>query len=307
MRDALSAIVREELHRPILGAATHLAEHVRTQHTGIGPMLFYGSCLRAESPEGVMDLYLLTRGQRAFNPTLVMAAANELVPPNIYFWSVPSSEGELRAKGAALTQKQFRRSCRIDAWSPSVWARFCQPARLVDTRDEQDVVETVESVVDAIVTASHWAAHLGPTEGTAHEFWVELFRSTYAVELRPERSNRPGIIVDADPERYEKLLPLAWAAAGIEFEQNGDVFRPQVRDREQARAAWDARIRLGKLLSAARIVKGAFTFDGAVDYLLWKIERHSGVKVEATEWQKRHPFLAAPKVFAKLWRAGAIR
>ncbi|MEM9067371.1 MAG: hypothetical protein AAGE52_02665 [Myxococcota bacterium] len=307
-RSELRALIRAELSREILPAASTLAAHVRELYgESVGSILFYGSCLRADSPEGVMDLYLLTRSNRDFNPTLPLAAANRLIPPNIYFWSIPSEEGELRGKGAAISLEQFQKSCEPGAWSPSIWARFCQPVVLVDSPTEADREATVDAVEQSIVTAAKWAAWLGPSTGSARDYWVALFRATYSVELRPERDDRPGLIVDANRERYERLLPLAWKVAGISFEVEDGEYRPHVDGRPTKARGWRARRALGKGLSVARIVKGAFTFDGAVDYLLWKIERHSGVKVAATEWQKRHPFLAAPSVFAKLWRAGAIR
>ena len=256
-----------------------------------------------------MDLYLLTRSHRDFNATAMLAGLNAMIPPNIFYWETNRGGVRLRGKGAALTLEQFRASCRFDAWSPSVWARFCQPARLVDAPREADVAATVEAVADAVVTAGRWAALLGPEAGTARDYWAALFGATYSVELRPERPDRPQQIVDADPERYAILLPLAWEAAGIEFTCRGEVLHPRVSPSERREAArrWAARRAWGKVLSGLRISKGVLTFDGAVDYLLWKIERHSGVEVDATDWQKRHPFLAAPSVFVKLWRAGAIR
>lgn len=308
-RERLAALTRAELQRPILPAAGELAAHVRGLYgDSVGPILFYGSCLRAETPEGVMDLYLLTRSHREFNATATLAGLNALIPPNIFYWETDRGGQRLRGKGAALTLEQFRASCRFDAWSPSVWARFCQPSRLVDAPTEADVSATVDAIVEAVITAGRWAALLGPEAGSARDFWTALFAATYSVELRPERPDRPQQIVDADPERYAALLPLAWEAAGVEFERRGNELAPRVSAaaRRDAGRMWAARRAWGKVLSGLRISKGVLTFDGAVDYLLWKIERHSGVRVDATEWQKRHPFLAAPSVFVKLWRAGAI-
>ncbi len=309
-RARLTARTRAELRQPILSAAVQLADHVRELYGGsLGPILFYGSCLRADSPEGVMDLYLLTRGHRQFNGSAMLAGLNALIPPNIFYWETERGGERLRGKGAALTLDQFRASCRFDAWSPSVWARFCQPARLVDAPKDADVEATVDGVVEAVMTAARWAALLGPETGTARDYWTALFAATYSVELRPERPDRPAQIVDADPERYAALLPLAWEAAGLAFDRRGEVFHPRLSaaERQQAARRWAARRAWGKVLSGLRISKGVLTFDGGVDYLLWKIERHSGVRIDATDWQKQHPFLAAPSVFAKLWRAGAIR
>ena len=63
----------------------------------------------------------------------------------------------------------------------------------------------------------------------------------------------------------------------------------------------------GKLLSALRLAKAAFTFQGGADYIVWKIERHSGKKIVLTDWQKRHPIIAGVMLLGALLRNGAVR
>ena len=70
---------------------------------------------------------------------------------------------------------------------------------------------------------------------------------------------------------------------------------------------WSFRRRQGKLLAALRLIKAAFTFQGGADYLAWKIERHSKVKVELTDWQRRHPILAAITLVPRLYKRGGFR
>jgi hypothetical protein len=73
-------------------------------------------------------------------------------------------------------------------------------------------------------------------------------------------------------------------------------------DRKRLQAAWRLRRRVGRPLNYARLVKAAFTFDGAARYAAWKIERHTGMPVALTPWRERHPLLAAPGVLWRLWR-----
>jgi len=54
-------------------------------------------------------------------------------------------------------------------------------------------------------------------------------------------------------------------------------------------------------------VKAAVTFDGALDYLLWKIQRHSGVYIEPTGLQRQYPLIFAWPLLFRLWREGAFR
>ena len=54
-------------------------------------------------------------------------------------------------------------------------------------------------------------------------------------------------------------------------------------------------------------MKAAFTFNDALDYILWKIERHSGVYVEPTELQRRHPLLFSWGLLWRVYRKGGFR
>ena len=62
-----------------------------------------------------------------------------------------------------------------------------------------------------------------------------------------------------------------------------------------------------RVLSVGRLVKGALTFDDALDYILWKVERHSGVRVEASARQHRYPLIFAWPLVWRLYRRGAFR
>jgi len=61
------------------------------------------------------------------------------------------------------------------------------------------------------------------------------------------------------------------------------------------------------VLSTLRLAKAAFTFDGALEYLLWKIHRHSGIYLQPTPRQVRFPLLFAWPLLWRLWRQGAFR
>jgi len=79
------------------------------------------------------------------------------------------------------------------------------------------------------------------------------------------------------------------------------------RVRAANRLAWGLRAFQGKLLSVFRLLKAATTFEGGVDYILWKIERHSGVSVEVAPRLKRRPLLAMGVLAWRLYRKGGFR
>ena len=74
-----------------------------------------------------------------------------------------------------------------------------------------------------------------------------------------------------------------------------------------ARVAWSLRKLQGRLLHVLRLMKGLFTFSGGVDYILWKLERHSGVKVEVSDRVRKHPLIFGWGLVWRLYRRGAFR
>lgn len=77
--------------------------------------------------------------------------------------------------------------------------------------------------------------------------------------------------------------------------------------RSEAERIWKSLRRSGKRASVLRLTKASFTFAGGIDYLAWKINRHSGTRVEIKPWQRRWPLLAALTLLPRLLKRGAIR
>ncbi|OYQ33850.1 hypothetical protein CHU95_15150 [Niveispirillum lacus] len=276
----------------------------------VAAILFYGSNLRSGDVEGVLDFYVLVDSLTGWRGSRPLALATRLLPPSVEYWEIPWQGHTLRAKVAVMGIDQFANATRFDCIDTTIWARFTQPVMLAHARDGTARQTVRDAVAQAVTTAARWAAILGPAEGMARDYWEALFKATYSAELRVEKASRGISIVDHAADRYAALLPPAWASASVAFEEIGDGrLRPLLSPARRARGdrAWRWRGRFGKGLNIARLVKAAFTFTGGVDYLLWKLHRHSGVRLDLTPWQRRHPILCAPYILWKLKRMGAIR
>jgi hypothetical protein len=120
-------------------------------------------------------------------------------------------------------------------------------------------------------------------------------------------------LFDAAPEYYEEITRIAMDAVPypVEIVNNpGSVrYRHNVSGglRLLSRFTWGLRTLQGKVLSALRLLKAATTFEGGLDYILWKINRHSGVTVDIEPRLRRHPILAAWVLSWRLYRRGGFR
>lgn len=279
---------------------------VRRHGDTVAAILFHGSCLRDETAVGILDFYVLVDDCRAYHRHPVAALANAVLPPSVGF--VPGGQGRnLGAKVAVIARHQFAARLSPDSFDTTLWARFCQPAVLVYCRNA-GVADWVEQTLSqATATAVKWAVHLGPAEGRAEDFWTALFRHTYDAELRVEGPARAAQLYGFAPAKFDAVFA---ALAPVEVEPQADGrYRAHLdeKQRRRAKARWRRRRIVGKVLNVLRLCKALFTFDGGIDYIVGKLERHSGQRIDLSPWQRRHPLLAAPGVVWSLHRRGVIR
>ncbi|RIA36630.1 hypothetical protein DFR49_3914 [Hephaestia caeni] len=302
---ALGALVTHELGVETPPAVATAARLLAEAAGGVA-VLFYGSVLRTGDLSGVIDFYVLTErvgGGR------VRRLANRWLWPEVSYHEIAVGGETIRAKVATMPLDIFARAAAGETLDTTIWARFVQPSALVWVRDDASATRVRAAVAAAAVTAAGFAAMLGPTEGAPRAFWKALFAETYRTEFRVEKKGREDQILTFDPKHFDALLPAAWEVAGIGFEAGDEGLKPRLApDRARAlKRAWKARRRMGKPLNFARLLKAAFTFDGAARYALWKIERHTGLAIALTPWRERHPILAAPGVLWRVWRTAGSR
>ena len=279
-----------------------VAEAARRRHgPGIAAVLFYGSCLRAGDDAGsVVDLYLLADSYEKVHRGLLMRLLNRLLPPNIYYIEAPFAERTVRAKYALLTLEQFERLVDRRTLQSYLWARFAQPTGVLWAREPAIRERITWALATAVMTTARETRDLLEPEEAPESVWTRAFCEAYRTELRAEAPERGIALYLAFPARYDtitRLIERAQPASPTEMPER----------RRRAERKWRQRRIVGKTLSVLRLLKSAFTFEDGPTYLLWKIERHSGVRFELTPWQKRHPILASSTLFWRIYRAGGFR
>ncbi|WP_118857762.1 hypothetical protein [Sphingomonas mesophila] len=281
----LTDLVIEELSQPVDPRVAPMAAAIAAEHGSASrSVLFYGSCLRDVALDGAMlDFYLIVSDYRGAYPKRWQAAANALIPPNVF----PFTHDGLAAKYAVLSEADFARLCGPETLNVSVWARFAQPSRLVWAADDSARQSAIAAVARAAPTLLGAA---GRREGEDPlDWWRRAFALTYSAELRAERKGRGVSVVESDPDRYRRFgaaaAPLVAANAG----------------------KWPLRRVQGKALSVLRLAKASATYAGGADYIAWKINRHAGTDFQLKPWQRRHPLLGALSLLPRLLRSGAIR
>ncbi len=336
----LFKFIRDELERKQPAAVRLAADTVRERFGGhVLAVLFYGACLRTgEVEDNLLDFYVIVDDYRqAYGPGL-LALGNRLLPPNVFYSEINTGAGAgdgegdgegdgagdgegdgagddgsftLRSKYAVLSLGDFLYRTSTDCLNVSVWARFSQPAALIDPASAEVAEALTGAVAEAAKTMISAAMPLLPDLAGPRQVWETAFGLTYSAELRSEKSGKGGELYDLDAARYRAITPLIFAALGEPSPADPDGSPARIHPGQstpgKARRKWLARRINGKFASFFRLLKAAFTFDGGIDYLAWKIKRHSGVEIAIKPWQRRHPILAGLLLFLRLRLKGAFR
>ena len=291
-----------------------LADAARACHgDSVRAVLFYGSCLRrGDVHEGLADLYLLVDDYRSAFKSPVLAFFNRLLPPNVFYLEVPWQGHQLRAKYAVLSLEDFRKG--TTSWFHSyIWGRFAQRCGIVYVSDDSVTRQVREALASAVLTFVTRTLPQTESPFTARDLWVRGLSLSYRAELRTEQPGVAARLFDADPDYYQRITDVALGSVASIHPVKAGAAPPSyqalipLRSRRLNRAGWFIRALQGKLLSVLRLLKGFFTFKGGVDYIQWKIERHSGARVDVSPGLKRIPPLALVVIFWRLYRRGAFR
>ena len=196
---------------------------------------------------------------------------------------------------------------------------LADPGLMAYARDDQTRARVIHATARAVVTLiQRLAVFLPHRDGgqrfTASALWYEAFRRTYGAELRTESAETVKSVYEADPARYDDAAAKALAVLHEEgwleaVHRHGDTFAVTMPAGRLRRARWTWRLRrpLAKLIAVVRLLKTAFTFGDWVPYAQFKIERHTGMKVELTPRQRRHPIIFFSPVILRLLLRGDLR
>ncbi|GIX29882.1 MAG: hypothetical protein KatS3mg124_0354 [Porticoccaceae bacterium] len=276
--------------------------------------LLYGSCLRSgDFRDGLVDLWVVVDQYSHAYGRRIAALANRLLPPNVFYLEVPSPAGPLRAKYGVIALAQLERAVSRRAFESYFWGRLAQPVEILYARTPQLRARLERVLAAARDTFLARALAVAPPAGPLAALWLAGLAASYRSELRAEGPERAAAILAAAPDFF--LAATRAFAAGrpdrLELKKGAEGWNYRARlspaARRWGRLAWRLRRPWGKAKSLARLLKGLFTFEGALDYAAWKLERHSGRRVEIPPAVRRRPLIHGWAFLWRLYREGLFR
>ena len=265
----------------------------------LSAIILYGSWVRGRR-DTVIDFYVVLNSYKPLNSRLE-ATLNHLLAPNVYHMST-DHEGEIiSTKYATVTEEVFRKSISHD-FHPYFWARFAQPSEILYAKNERIRAELETLFQIAAKRLILNVLPLLPRSFSINQLWEKAFQLTYRCELRSESENTPKILA----ENMHQVSSSLTEECHLKLSDNV-LYQPQVSPKRITKLLWQFRAVIGKLFSAFRLFKALFTFENPLDYLVWKIERHTGIKETPTDLQRKYPLLFSWTLLWKIFKRGGFR
>ncbi len=288
-----------------------LLDALRRRHgASLRSLIFYGSCLRNGNLEdGLVDLYAIVDNYRHAHGSSISALTNHLLAPNVYYVEAESGGRKIRCKYAVFSERELGKGVSARRTESYLWGRLCQPVAIAWAADNAALSTARAALRQASITFLDEALPLAADKGYVREIWATGLGLSYATELRSESPDRAIGIAD------QSALQLIEATASVApscrwpLHVGGEFYTCVIPEDERRRAArkWARRRVQGKVLSVLRLLKALFTFDGGLDYIAWKLERHTGRPVEIPPHVRRFPLLFVWGFMWKLYRQGYFR
>lgn len=304
MSETIKDILAEE-NVPPNARVTSVCDAISARHPNrVQAFMYYGSSLRdLDDAEKMLDFYVVVDSYRKTHKNPLRAVLNRLIPPAVYYYEQTDENGVLSScKYSIISIAEFEKRCGPHALLSMVWGRFCQPSVMLFPKDDVVAERLMASRETAV---KHMAAQIAPLieePVTSTEFWAKGFYESYRTELRPESSEgRAAEIVARYGERYERLTTALYGKP----DADGFYILPNIKSR-RTKTKWFLRRLFGKPMTAIRVINSAATFEGGLDYVLRKLKNHSGVTIDPSPFQRRHPVICSPVLGWKLWRKGAF-
>lgn len=280
-----------------------LAEFVKvfkkTYSNALIAIVFYGSCMRTHKYENaVLDFYVIVDGYRNAYKNKWHAFLNKVLPPNVYFEQVKLNDCEIQAKYAVVSRKDLIRKTSGSAFHPYFWARFAQPIAVAYVNNPTVLQWLVTIQQQSVQTLVRKVSCMLEHEWTSKELWVTALRLTYHAELRTETKTRANEIYNSDADYFDGISAAISAESFSELAVH--------RNKTMCTIRWKFRTIVGKCLSVLRLLKATATFTNGVDYIAWKIHRHTGESIHVSQRLRKYPWLFCWPLLWRLYRSNKI-
>jgi hypothetical protein len=320
MREAIFSRSVPRDRSPVVAAA--VSAIVNQGGPTVRAILFFGSRKSQAGPDShsPWDFMVLVDDYRDFYLSLEKAGAlhrspallwrlNRILPPSVI--ALRGEMAGLNLKCPVFSMRDFARQTSISRHDHFLLGRLFQPVEIVYANGVAAMDDVVDGLVRASLLTFAWGRSWLHGRFDAATYCKTLLRISYGAEIRPEPSSRIMTVWQAQGESqlpvYSKLL------AGLRLLGELDEPEPGIYSLLQP-VTWGKRVRnlcyfrWSLVRSTMRWWKHVITFQGWLDFIVYKARRHSGQNIVLTPRERRFPLILLwPRVIRYLREKNVCR
>jgi hypothetical protein len=286
--------------------AHELAEELATNAAGsVRCVLLYGSHLLGVNPDrhSALDFVVIVDDYRSFyaalkaagelhRPVPLMSALSGILPPNVIAYAPRGGRAAI-AKCLVVTSGDLEAALGPEPKDHFLLGRLVQKvgfAWWVDEGAREAVAAQLDGARRAVLD---WMAPYLHEPVDAEGLGLRLMEVCYQGELRPEARNRAVRVFEAQAVHFREIFTpvLERAAREGRLVAEGGRYRLAEPASPSELRQWRRHFRRSKLRATARWLKHTVTFDNWLPYVVRKVERHTGSRIELTRLERRLPLL----------------
>jgi hypothetical protein len=224
----------------------------------------------------------------------LMSLVSCWLPPTQY--SIRFEGSAVHLKAAVIRSDTFRRETSPRRRDHFCIGRLFQPSRILYARDGATREALVDDLASAHAETWRWSRPWLPAQFDADGYGGNALRVSMSWEVRPESQDRAKALWDAQREEqtpvFEALLSELVARGELVSAAGTEGLWSPARPVSR-RETWRLKLyfRRSIVRSTTRWLKHVLSFEGWLDYILRKAQRHGGEPVELTERERRWPLI----------------
>jgi hypothetical protein len=264
---------------------------------------------------GIYDFFLVTDDYRLLYPDAKQQFLCQHLPPSVYYLELESEKfGKLCAKYSVISLDRLRQETSPQASDNYHMGRFGQKIGICYVKDDAVRTALIDAFFDALIWNVRLTIHKFHRDFPFEGFFLKYLRTSYSGATRIETEEKFQSIYANDKGFYDsiyrKVLCYYEQETGeIRYNQAKDLYELQVFGWPRFSNYLRARFFLNKskCTSTLRWFKNMLTFKNWLDYIINKVERHSGVKLELTRLDRKFPLIIGSRHFFRLLFKGHLR
>lgn len=290
----------------VLEHAREMAERMASASGGsMDAAVLYGSRLLGANPDrhSALDFVVVVDDYARFYRAMrasgelhrapwLMTALARVLPPNVVAFT-PDDGAAGVAKCLIVSRADFEAGLGRRPRDHFLLARMVQRVAVVWGADEGRTQWVEERIARARSSILDWVGPYLDGSFDAELLGRRLLEVCYGAELRPEARNRADTIFQMQRAHFrDRFAPvLEQAVAAGRLSRGGEGYRFTAPPGASERRRWHRHFRRSKVRATARWLKHVVTFDNWLPYIVRKVERRTGRKVELTPLERRLPLV----------------